>query len=137
MTDSAAVPPPPPPRPDEHLIGEMEKPRARASAATDHAAQWARWSRAWAAVGRVIEPLPWYQSLDAHTKAHMREAVTKSVLATTHPTMPLDAFVMREMLSAYKPISPDNRAERETSRKAWVERLSTIADAARKGLTDE
>lgn len=31
MTDSAAVPPPPPPRPDEHLIGEIEKPRASPS----------------------------------------------------------------------------------------------------------
>ena len=31
MPDTAAVPPPPSPRPDEHLIGEIEKPRARAS----------------------------------------------------------------------------------------------------------
>ena len=31
LPGSAAVPPPPPPRPDEHLIGLIEKPRASAA----------------------------------------------------------------------------------------------------------
>ena len=36
MPESAAVPPPPPPRPDERLIGEIEKPRARTSATSPY-----------------------------------------------------------------------------------------------------